>query len=442
MFETVLCTNGLSHHVSINFFVRRLILNFFIEFTEDMLFDEGRGHASLLHGVLDMNFLKKQLAARKAFTLIELLVVIAIIGVLVGLLLPAVQQAREAARRSVCTNNQKQLGVALHTFADTQQERFPAQNGGTCCWTKGLSCNNSNNANRRSVFLELLAFLEEASVYEKMMSGHGGRTPGGVYPWCRWDNVWNISPAAYRCPSDTQDGWEEGDRNPRQSGNYVACTGDNVHQHNGRGTVGSWNEDAGRGIFYPATYDSNSEIKSTGCKFAKITDGLSNTIALSEVRHHLETSGAPAAAGLRDSIFQYEAVGISGIRNNPSLCLSYNSGGYLPAGTSRKGKRGNCWRDGQIGRSGFNTVLPPNSPSCSQQNNQNADATTVVYPPTSGHPGGVVVVMADGATRFINDNIDYNGGSAQAPRRDATGLSPYGVWGAMGTKAGGEVVKP
>ncbi len=163
-----------------------------------------------------------------------------------------------------------------------------------------------------------------------------------------------------------------------------------------------------------------NNISSTGCKFAKITDGLSNTIALSEVRHHLETSGDPTAAGAKDSIFQYEAVGIAGIRNNPSVCLTYNSGGYLPAGTSRKGKRGNCWRDGQIGRSGFNTVLPPNSPSCSQQNNQNADATTVVYPPTSGHPSGVVVVMADGATKFINDTIDYNGGSSQAPRRDAT----------------------
>ena len=394
------------------------------------------------YGVFAMTYLKKQLTSRKAFTLIELLVVIAIIGVLVGLLLPAVQQAREAARRSTCTNNQKQLGLALHTFADTKQERFPAQNGGTCCWTSGLNCSNSNNANRRSVFLELIAFLVDAAVYERMMSGHGGRPAGGPYPWCRWDNVWNISPAACRCPSDTQDEWKEGPTNPRQSSNYVACIGDNVHQHNGRGTVGNWNEDAGRGIFYPATYNANKEIKSTGCKFAKITDGLSNTLALSEIMHHIEIGNQIEPAGPRDSIFQYEAVGVSGIRNNPSLCLTYNSGGFLPAGTSRKGRRGNQWRDGQIGRTGFNTVLPPNSPSCSQQNNRYADATTVVYPPTSAHPGGVVGVMADGATRFISDNIDYNGGSSQAPRRDATGPSPYGVWGAMGTKAGGEVVKP
>ena len=85
-------------------------------------------------------------------------------------------------------------------------------------------------------------------------------------------------------------------------------------------------------------------------------------------------------------------------------------------------------------------MLPPNSPSCSQGNNQNADATTVVYPPTSGHPSGVVVVMADGATKFINDTIDYNGGSSQALGRAQVGSSPYGVWGAMGTKAGGEAI--
>lgn len=391
-----------------------------------------------------MSYVKKRLVSQKAFTLIELLVVIAIIGVLVGLLLPAVQQAREAARRSLCTSNLKQLGLGLHNFADSNKERFPAQNGGTCCWTSGLNCNNSNNANRRSVFLELLPFIEEASVYEKMMVGYGGRTAGGVYPWCRWDDVWNVSPAAYRCPSDLQDEWQDGPTNSRQCANYVACTGDNVHQHNGRGKVGNSNAETGRGVFFPATYDSNNKISSTGCKFAKISDGLSNTIALSEVMHHFENRDTHpnqiVPAGANDSIFQYEAVGITGINNNPSLCLTYNSGGYLPAGTSRKGRRGNNWRDGQIGRSGFNTVLPPNSPSCSQQINKNADATTVVYPPTSGHPSGVVVVMADGATKFINDTIDYNGGSSKGPNRNATGASPYGVWGAMGTKAGGESI--
>ena len=86
--------------------------------------------------------------------------------------------------------------------------------------------------------------------------------------------------------------------------------------------------------------------------------------------------------------------------------------------------------------------MTPNTPSCSQGNNINADSTTVVYPPTSGHPGGVVVVMADGATRFINDTIDNDGGTAQAPRRDATGKSPYSVWGALGSKAGGEILNP
>ena len=198
-----------------------------------------------------MTYLRKQLASRKALSAYRATCGYRDYCVLVGLLLPAVQQAREAAeKKCLYRNNQKQLGLALHSFADTNVERFPAQNGGTCCWTQGLNCNNSNNANRRSVFLELLPFLEEASVYEKMMSGYGGRTSGGVYPWCRWDDVWNVSPAAYRCPSDLADGWEDGPKNPRQSGNYVACTGDNVHQHNGRGTVGNWNAGTGRAYFF------------------------------------------------------------------------------------------------------------------------------------------------------------------------------------------------
>ena len=153
------------------------------------------------------------------------------------------------------------------------------------------------------------------------------------------------------------------------------------------------------------------------------------------MRHHLETSGDPTAAGANDSIFQYEAVGIAGIRNNPSLCLTYNSGGYLACwDVEERQTREQCWRDGQIGRSGFNTVLPPNSPSCSQQNNKNADATTVVYPPTSGHPSGVVVVMADGATKFINDTIDYNGGSSQGPSKRRNGCKSIWCLGSNGNQ--------
>lgn len=397
----------------------------------------GTGHTSFLHGVFAMTYQRKQLASRKAFTLIELLVVIAIIGVLVGLLLPAVQQAREAARRSLCTSNLKQLGLALHNFADTQQERFPASNGGTCCWFSGSKQAQENNAARRSVFQELLAFMEEVTIYEQIMAGDSGNPAGGPYPWRGW-GVWNKNFAWMRCPSDVSDDWKQ--TGARRSGNYVVCAGDNVQHHNWRGQSGNWIDDTGRGIFYPATYDASNQIASSGCKFSKVTDGLSNTVALSEVMHHLKDSSRNTS-GARDNIRQHEVMNVAGLQANPSICLTYNNNGFLPAGIKTKGYRGNQWRDGQIGRTGFNTVTPPNSPSCEGNDNQWADSTTVVYPPTSGHPGGVVVVMGDGATHFITDTIDCNGSSSASPGRNSTVPSRYGVWGALGTKSGGELAK-
>lgn len=368
---------------------------------------------------------------RLGFTLIELLVVIAIIGVLVGLLLPAVQQARESARRATCSNNLKQLGVGLHLYADKNKEHFPSQNGGTCCWGSGLSPSQQNNAGRRSALQELLPYLEEAGTYEQIMAGDGTMPPGGPYPWEGW-SVWNKSFSWMRCPSDMPE-----DRQTF-SCNYVVCTGDNVQHQNWRGDVGNWIDDMGRGLFYPSTYSGTTLAKS-GCRFSKVTDGLSNTIAMSEVMHHLRNTSRNTS-GASDDIRQHEAMNVAGLQANPSVCLAMNSGGYYPQGIQTKGYRGNQWRDGQIGRSGFNTVTGPNTPSCEANDNPWADSSTVVYPPTSGHGGGVVALMADGAITFINDNIDCNGSSSPSKGRNQTGASPYGVFGALGTTAGGEVV--
>ena len=98
---------------------------------------------------------------RSAFTLIELLVVIAIIGVLVGLLLPAVQQAREAARRNACTNNMKQIGLAVHNYADTNQEELPM-----CTWYGGR--NAAGKKDLGSPFVALLPFMEQLALYSNI----------------------------------------------------------------------------------------------------------------------------------------------------------------------------------------------------------------------------------------------------------------------------------
>jgi hypothetical protein len=134
-----------------------------------------------------------------------------------------------------------------------------------------------------------------------------------------------------------------------------------------------------------------------------------------------------------------EAIGVGGVQNNPSACLAVRDGQKFAAGTTLHSIKGGNYADGYISRTGFNTVLPPNSPSCGVvQNPVNWNAG--VLSASSYHPGGVVLAMADGATSFINDNIDSGNSSAKIGSA-ASGQSPYGVWGAIGSKAGGESIR-
>jgi prepilin-type processing-associated H-X9-DG protein len=100
-----------------------------------------------------------------------------------------------------------------------------------------------------------------------------------------------------------------------------------------------------------------------------------------------------------------------------------------------KSRFGHIWTDGQAEVVGFNTILPPNAPSCVNDNNTNADSTGGVLNASSNHPGGVNATFADGSVRFINQNI--NCGNTSAPPV-ISGKSPYGVWGALGSVAGRE----
>ncbi|MBT6920300.1 MAG: DUF1559 domain-containing protein [Planctomycetaceae bacterium] len=375
---------------------------------------------------------------QKGFTLIELLVVIAIIGVLVGLLLPAVQQAREAARRSMCTSQVKQLALACHTYSDAKQA-FPAGMGGT--YTKWVSPGISNGG-RLSWIASVMPFMEQQQIADTI-GANGNRSVW--WSGFRYGKAGIGDPAFLRCPSDSQPTVPQGQYAPT---NYLGCFGDstvNLRQayFMDQAAGQRWKEKY-RGAFGNSTYPvkntttpANNAVKA-GAEFQEFSDGLSNTALISEGCVGNGKQNIAATAGSND-YRTAEAIGVANVQNNPSACLAVRDGQNFKAGTTLHSIKGGNFADGYISRTGFNTVLPPNSPSCGVvQNPVNWNAG--VLSASSYHPSGVVLAMADGGTKFVNDNID-SGNSSQKIGSAASGQSPYGVWGAMGSKAGGESIR-
>lgn len=324
-----------------------------------------------------------------AFTLIELLVVIAIIAVLIGLLLPAVQKVREAAARSTCSNNMKQMALAVHNFHDTNG-RLPAAQ-------QSANAVGPGSTNRLSGWVPLLPFMEQQALLEQ------ARSVGlNVQPWLAGDNpAWAIQVNNFLCPSDSAQ---------RLGGvgntNFMFCWGDSVDQTGGntRGMFGNGNASAG--------------------DLVSIRDGTSNTLMLSE---RMRTSSNNLHRTARPL----------GTITTPAECLAtYDPApammNYTTTASDWPGRR---WPDGLRAFTGFTTNLPPNSPSCTETD---WDGSNGIFPATSNHPGGVNVAMGDASVRFVRENIDA--GNPGASARGIVGFSPFGVWGAMGTKNGGETV--
>ncbi|RMG04992.1 MAG: DUF1559 domain-containing protein [Planctomycetota bacterium] len=361
---------------------------------------------------------------RAGFTLVELLVVIAIIGILIALLLPAVQAAREAARRSQCTNNLKQLGLALHNYHDTNGA-FPCMSGGT----HGPGSNPMHNSRRLSGFVSLLSFMEQRALYDKIASqwdSNGDGTPDwpayGPRPWNSNYPGWRYEVAqieSFLCPSD---GVSKRKIGPFGHRSYAMSVGDSIQgNHGGKRT---------RGLFDRYRYR----------RFADVIDGTSNTAAFSE-----RTTGDRGARLIRGNIAGNLG---SGIRDNPTLCMAtlgpnsqYATGvDVLTANVAKNTTRasGLRYQDGQPLWSAFTTVLPPNAPSCTVDNY--AGTKWGIWTPTSNHPGGVNVCMADGSVHFIKETIDTGNLAAAEGARQGRTDSPYGVWGALGTIQGGESI--
>jgi prepilin-type N-terminal cleavage/methylation domain-containing protein/prepilin-type processing-associated H-X9-DG protein len=364
--------------------------------------------------------------ARAAFTLVELLVVIAIIGVLVGLLLPAVQTAREAARRSSCTNNMKQVALATQNFNDAKRA-LPATSGGSCCWVSGQ---NNNNAGRRSAYVDLLPFMEEVTMFESIQAGLGGRPRGGPYGYSSW-SVWDTAPASLRCPSDKA----SVALNPAGF-NTVLCLGDATGRHGaglGLDTSASGRFHLARGLWAMAAYVSGTQVTG-GVRYKECTDGLSKTLLLSErVRSPLALDVRQNGLVSNGSVRTKDGIAIV----DPNNCRTIGPE-FMATGQAYKITSGVRWTDGAAENIGFTAHLPPNSASCTLDTSTNPQsARWMTLSANSEHPGGANAAFGDGAVKFVNDYVSVTTVNSGPVNTTAT-PSTYSLWGALGSKAGGE----
>ena len=326
---------------------------------------------------------------RHGFTLIELLVVIAIIAVLVALLLPAVQQAREAARRSQCKNNLKQIGLALHNYESTFT-RFPPS----------MAINPAITTNASwSIHGRISPYLDQAALYSQIdLQKSWSVAPNAVI-------VSGFRVPVYVCPSDAR------------SDEARLASGVNLYSTNYGFNLGTWfyfdpiTGRGGDGLFFP-----NSSIK-----FRDLTDGATNTLMASEVKswQSYTRNAAPPSTSIPQSVADVAAAVAVGVtdRVNP-------------------GTEHTEWPNGHGHHSGFTTTMTPNTKvpftfmgatyDCDFASRQEGSHLTAssygAITSRSYHVGIVQSVFADGSARSISQNIDL------------------GIWRSLSTRAGGEVV--
>tara|TARA_R110002049_G_scaffold2750_4_gene21928 strand:+ start:83599 stop:84930 length:1332 start_codon:yes stop_codon:yes gene_type:complete len=433
---------------------------------------------------------------RQGFTLVELLVVIAIIGVLVGLLLPAVQAAREAARRMSCSNNFKQIGLAVHNY-HAAYNLVPMHGTGTISVDYHQQPPRDqpitgNSGMDLSFLVGILPFMEQQALWEQISNPFVptvGSTvsvppsptdpafpPMGPSPHKPLGNAtrghvahqydpWLTEIPTLRCPSDPGRGLPANGRT-----NYAACIGDSMDvTHVGTRAYGmtagptmgpGWSN-------YPAPYGRpNSNLAQrarSGCRgffiprtaaaFRDTLDGLSNTIMAGEIATDL------GDRDIRTDFYRGAGMDMGGLYDNPNV--AQESGWINPlrpqfwdptvvgpnpgVPTGAAGKRGYRWHNSRGIYSAMATILAPNREVVMTA----GGASLGTIPPSSRHQGGVHVLMGDGAVKFVTDSIESGNSSSPTVYRinntrvstlPIGSASPYGLWGALGTRANRETI--
>jgi prepilin-type N-terminal cleavage/methylation domain-containing protein len=323
---------------------------------------------------------------RRAFTLIELLVVIAIIAILIALLLPAVQQAREAARRTQCRNNLKQIGLAMHNYHDTHSALPQLAHGTQGNGTVGVAAypGFGSEWGGHSVHTMFLPYIDQAPLYNQINLN---------WVWYSADNgnpnrnLMRTRVPAFMCPSDSPPASSNDGFN-----NYGASTGPNL----------GWEADLNRvvGFFH----------RRKSVRIRDVIDGTSNTIAFGEMTTG-DNNGGVFVLERGDYVKPVAHAGVlDRVKPTRAQLETYGNSCVAAAPSGHVSDRGLQWGSPMMSGTGINTIVTPNwlYPNCHECSGCGSGDALGVWAARSRHIGGAHHLFGDGSVRFVSENIDFD----------------------------------